>query len=174
MRKLGTLIRGANTATQEKSPDALTLLSEEQWEEILKASRQRRAPELSGYSNVFAPLCTAQSQFIIGQLGQSIDGRIATASGDSNYVSCFEGLVHLHRLRALCDAVVVGVGTAVSDNPRLTVRHVSGSNPARVVIDPYGRMPLDSQLLTDASARRIVITRADTCARFRRMWRCVI
>ncbi|KZL19262.1 Riboflavin biosynthesis protein RibD [Pseudovibrio axinellae] len=145
-------------------PDASQLTSgfvEEEWQEVLAASIDRRAPDLRGYGSVFTPLCKAQKQFVIGQLGQSIDGRIATLTGDSNYVNCIEALVHLHRLRALCDAVVVGVGTAVADNPKLTVRHVSGSNPARIVIDPYGRMPAKSTLLQDVSARRIVITRTD-------------
>lgn len=148
------------------SPDRPPLLSEDQWQEVQQASLDRRAPDLSGYGSVFAPLCAAQSQFVIGQLGQSMDGRIATVSGDSNYVSCSEALVHLHRLRALCDAVVIGVGTAVSDNPRLTVRHVSGASPARVVIDPYGRLPVNSGLLTDTSARRIIITRSDARTHF--------
>lgn len=142
------------------------ILSPEEWQEVLAASVERRAPDLQGYGSVFAPLCMAQKQFVIGQLGQSVDGRIATVTGDSNYVSCSEALIHLHRLRALCDAVVVGVGTAVADNPQLTVRHVSGRHPARIVIDPYGRMPRDSTLLQDTNARRIVITRTDAHARY--------
>ena len=51
------------------------------------------------------------------------------------------GLAHLHRLRALVDAVVIGVGTAIADDPQLTVRRVEGPSPARVVIDPNGRLP---------------------------------
>ncbi|SDR21675.1 riboflavin-specific deaminase C-terminal domain-containing protein [Pseudovibrio sp. Tun.PSC04-5.I4] len=142
------------------------LLSPEEWQEILTASFERRAPNLKGYASSFSLLCSAEKQFVIGQLGQSVDGRIATVTGDSNYVSSPEALVHLHRLRALCDAVVVGVGTAVTDNPKLTVRHVSGRNPARIVIDPYARMPRDSVLLQDTSARRIVITRMDAPVRY--------
>jgi len=66
---------------------------------------------------------------VVGQIGQSLDGRIATATGRSHYISGPEGLDHLHRLRSLVDAVVVGVGTAEADDPQLTVRRVPGPSP---------------------------------------------
>ena len=79
----------------------------------------------------------------VGQIGQSLDGRIATLSGHSRYINGSQGLCHLHRLRALVDAVVVGVGTALADDPQLTVRHVGGPSPARIVVDPRGRIAPD-------------------------------
>ena len=79
--------------------------------------------------------------FVIAQLGQSLDGRIATVSGDSRGISGPDALDHLHALRAEVDAVVVGVGTVIADDPQLTVRRVAGRHPARVVIDPDGRAP---------------------------------
>ena len=98
---------------------------------------------------------------MIGQLGQSLDGRIATPTGHSHYINGVAALVHLHRLRALVDAVVVGVGTVVADDPQLTVRRAQGrvgaSQPTRVVIDPRGRMPREARCLRDDGARRIVI-----------------
>jgi riboflavin-specific deaminase-like protein len=94
----------------------------------------------------------------VGQIGQSLDGRIATATGRSHYINGPGGLAHLHRLRALVDAVIVGVGTALADDPRLTVRRVSGPSPARVVIDPRGRLAPTAQLLADDGARRLVVT----------------
>lgn len=99
---------------------------------------------------------------VIAQIGQSLDGRIATESGDAQDISGKDGLAHLHRMRALVDAVVIGVKTALHDNPRLTVRLAKGRNPARVVIDPNGRLPNDAGLLQDESARRIVIQAVDT------------
>jgi diaminohydroxyphosphoribosylaminopyrimidine deaminase/5-amino-6-(5-phosphoribosylamino)uracil reductase len=99
---------------------------------------------------------------VIGQIGQSLDGRIATATGRSHYINGAAGLAHLHRLRALVDAVVVGVGTAVADDPRLTVRRVDGPNPARVVIDPRGRLAPSARLLADDGARRIVVTGSES------------
>jgi riboflavin-specific deaminase-like protein len=90
--------------------------------------------------------------FVIGQLGQSLDGRIATPTGASKYINGEEALRHLHRIRAVVDAVVIGVGTAMADNPQLTTRHVQGPSPARVVIDPNGRMPTDLTMLKDGEA----------------------
>ncbi|CAM3184048.1 RibD family protein [Paracoccus nototheniae] len=97
----------------------------------------------------------------LAQIGQSLDGRVATASGDARDVSGPEGLAHLHRLRALVDGVVIGVKTALHDQPRLTVRLCSGHNPARIVIDPRGRLPDGAPVLTPDGARRVIVTGAD-------------
>jgi riboflavin-specific deaminase-like protein len=99
--------------------------------------------------------------YLFAQVGQSLDGRIATLTGDAAAISGPDGLRHLHRCRALADAVVVGVRTAISDNPRLTVRLVDGPDPARVVIDPSGRLPDGAQVLTDDGTRRLVIQACD-------------
>lgn len=101
---------------------------------------------------------------VVGQLGQSLDGRIATPTGASKYINGHEALCHLHRIRAAVDAVVVGVGTAIADNPQLTTRHVSGDSPARVVIDPKGRMPQDAAMLSDAAAPVLTITKGAAAA----------
>jgi riboflavin-specific deaminase-like protein len=94
-------------------------------------------------------------------LGQSLDGFIATRGGDSRYINGEASLVHLHRLRALSDAVVIGVGTALADAPRLTTRHVPGPHAVRVVIDPRGRLPPDSGLLHDGAAPTLVVRQAE-------------
>ncbi|MFP4207952.1 MAG: RibD family protein [Wenzhouxiangella sp.] len=86
------------------------------------------------------PLVTRPGPLVIGQLGQSLDGRIATASGDSWYINGPVARTHLHRLRALVDAVLVGAGTAAGDLPALTVRHVTGPDPVAVILDPRGRV----------------------------------
>ena len=81
------------------------------------------------------------ASLVVGQLGQSLDGFIAARTGDAVFVTGEADREHLHRLRALVDAVVVGVGTVVADDPQLTVRAVEGRSPARVVLDPSGRAP---------------------------------
>jgi len=96
--------------------------------------------------------------FVIGQLGQSLDGRIATPTGASKYINGHEALCHLHRIRAEVDAVIVGIGTAIADDPQLTTRHVEGPNPVRVVIDPNGRLPGSLAMLHDDAAPVLVIT----------------
>jgi len=115
--------------------------------------------------DLFEPLRngTRDRPFVIGQIGQSLDGRIATTTGDSKYVNGDAGLTHLHQLRALVDVVVIGVGTALADDPQLTVRRVAGSHPARVVIDPRGRLPAEARLLAADGVRRIVVVEDGTC-----------
>src|SRR5262249_58791539 len=88
----------------------------------------------------------------------SLDGLLATVPGHSKYINAATGLAHLHRLRSLVDAVVVGIGTALADDPQLTVRLVEGPNPARVVIDPKGRLPATAKALTEDGVRRLIIT----------------
>ncbi len=102
-------------------------------------------------ADVFRELdrATPARPVVVAQLGQTLDGRIATVTGASKYISGAQALDHLHRLRAAVDAVVVGVGTVVADDPLLTVRRVAGRNPARVVIDPRGRMAPTARMLHD-------------------------
>lgn len=101
---------------------------------------------------------TGPEPVVIGQLGQSLDGRIATPTGASKYINGKEALRHLHRIRAEVDAVIIGVGTAIADDPQLTTRHVKGPNPARVVIDPHGRMPENLTMLRDGAAPVLSVT----------------
>ena len=105
---------------------------------------------------LYGPLAL-KDEWIIGQIGQSLDGKIATERGDSYYVTGKEDLLRLHRVRAIADAVIVGADTVLLDDPRLTVRRISGSNPARVILDPQRRIKCDKRVLNDQSARTIVI-----------------
>lgn len=90
--------------------------------------------------------------WVVAQLGVSLDGCVATRCGDSFFVSGDAALVHLHRLRALCDAVLVGAGTVAVDDPRLTTRRVPGPQPVRVVLDPAARLDGRAQVLRDGCA----------------------
>ncbi|MEU0392634.1 RibD family protein [Streptomyces sp. NPDC006208] len=110
------------------------------------------SPEADVLADRYLSLCLAGPRFTFAQLGQSLDGFIATRTGDADYVTGEEDREHLHRLRALADAVVVGAGTAVADDPRLTVRACAGAHPVRVVLDPHGRVPLHSQVFSDGAA----------------------
>jgi diaminohydroxyphosphoribosylaminopyrimidine deaminase / 5-amino-6-(5-phosphoribosylamino)uracil reductase len=110
------------------------------------------------------PITTAPPDrpYVVAQLGQSVDGRIATLSGESRWINGDGALDHLHRLRASVDAVVVGIGTALADDPLLNVRRVPGPNPARVVIDPSGRLGRDARCLAADGTRRLVVHADDT------------
>lgn len=111
----------------------------------------------------YAPVRSAapDKPFVVAQLGQSLDGRIATPTGESRWINQSSALDHVHRLRATVDAVVVGVGTVVADDPLLNVRRVSGRHPVRVVIDPSGRCPPDAKIFNADGVRRIVIRAPD-------------
>ena len=108
--------------------------------------------------DLFLPL-QLRSDFVVAQAGQSLDGRIATVSGHSHYVTGPLDVRRLHRLRALVDAVIVGAGTIDADDPRLTVREADGENPVRVVIDPNGRLDPSRRVFRDGAAPTIVIRR---------------
>jgi diaminohydroxyphosphoribosylaminopyrimidine deaminase / 5-amino-6-(5-phosphoribosylamino)uracil reductase len=129
------------------------------WPDAIAAIRAGRRNGASRWDGIFGPLWAGQVDdlLVVGQIGQSLDGRAATTTGHSHYINGAEGLDHLHRLRALMDAVVVGVGTALADDPLLTVRRVAGPNPARVVIDPSGRLPAAARAFRDDGVRRLVI-----------------
>ncbi|WP_439579825.1 RibD family protein [Elioraea sp.] len=93
---------------------------------------------------LFAPLTEPPSApdgvFVTAHLAQSLDGRIATASGVSRWISGESDIVHTHRLRALHHAIIVGAGTVRHDDPRLTTREVEGESPVRVVLDTDRRL----------------------------------
>lgn len=109
--------------------------------------------------DLYLPICgaTAEHPITLGHLGQSLDGFIATQAGESRYVTGRENIVHLHRLRALCDAVVVGAGTVAADDPQLTTRLVEGPSPLRVVIDPARRLGATYRVFTDQEAHTLYV-----------------
>ncbi len=119
------------------------------WTSALPLDDPRRA-----LLDLYLPVCgaTAARPITVGHLGQSLDGFIATHAGDSRFVTGEHNIVHLHRMRALCDVVIVGAGTVVADDPQLTTRLVAGTSPLRVVIDPTRRLSPDYQVFRDGAA----------------------
>lgn len=117
-------------------------------------SRLSPADPAGALLDLYLPVCSATTAhpITVGHLGQSLDGFIATHTGDSQFVTGPENIVHLHRMRALSDAVVVGAGTVAADDPLLTTRHVAGPTPIRVVFDPTRRLTGDYRLFCDPSA----------------------
>lgn len=110
--------------------------------------------------DIFLPI-RVTPDFVVGQLGQSLDGRIATESGASHYVTGPDDIRRLHRLRALADAVIVGASTVEHDDPRLTVRLVEGDDPVRVVLDPSGRLSGDRHVFDGAPGARTLVVRSE-------------
>src|SRR5262252_1521617 len=95
--------------------------------------------------------------FVTVKLAESLDGRIATRTGDSQWISSNRSLKLAHRLRREHDAVLVGIGTVLADDPELTVRLVRGRNPIRVVADGLLRIPRTAKILQGEGASHTII-----------------
>jgi riboflavin-specific deaminase-like protein len=115
-----------------------------------------RAPAEASLSPLYGPLLETSRPFVLGRLAQSLDGRIATPSGASRWISGPDDIVHTHRLRALFDAVLVGARTVRADDPRLTTRAVEGPSPVRVVLDPERRLDARYQVFQEGPETLLV------------------
>jgi diaminohydroxyphosphoribosylaminopyrimidine deaminase/5-amino-6-(5-phosphoribosylamino)uracil reductase len=97
--------------------------------------------------------------FVVWKVAATLDGRVAAADGSSRWITGEQARAAVHRLRATCDAVVVGSGTALTDDPQLTVRHAdgrpAGRQPLRVVVDRRDRLPADARVLDDAAQTHV-------------------
>ncbi len=99
----------------------------------------------------------ADRPYVVVKFAQTVDGRIATSTGDARWISGEAERRISHALRAACDAVLVGVGTVLLDDPQLTVRMVPGASPLRIVLDSTLRLPSDAKVL-EPDARTLVVT----------------
>lgn len=134
-------------------------MSDERWD-LLLAQRTGGTAKSSPFDPeqaLYGPIAAPDGAFVLAQVGQSLDGRVATLAGDARDISGPGGLAHLHRCRALVDAVIVGVGTVKADDPRLTVRLVKGRNPVRVVIDCRSELTGEERLFHDGGAPVVLI-----------------
>lgn len=122
---------------------------------------RRLAGEAAELAELYLPVCVGTVPLTIGHLGQTLDGRIATESGVSRYVTGPANIVHLHRMRALCDAVLVGAETVRQDDPQLTTRLVPGDSPARVVVDPRRRLDATYRVFQDRQAPTLLVCAED-------------
>src|SRR5262249_11563134 len=151
--------------TQDRSGPALS------WAPVPKTFRTADGSLPPPWEDIFGPLRKGviDDLVLVGQCGQSIDARVATLTGHSHYINSEAAPSRPHplrALRALVEGGVIGVGTAIADDPLLTVRRVEGPNPARVIVDPTGRLPLTARVLAADGTRRLVVTAAGTRARF--------
>ena len=159
-RALGVDRSGAAVAVSPDDACCLLVADGRGWRPAEQASAESRA-----VLDLYLPLRCHAGALAVAHLGQSLDGQIATASGDSFYVTGAANLLHLQRMRALCDAVVVGAGTVAADDPRLTVRVPAGTHPVRVILDPRRRLGADRRVFRDGAARTLLVVDEALAAR---------
>src|SRR5664280_2249535 len=113
--------------------------------------------ECRNLNEVFFHFMETKLPFVTIKYAQTLDGRIATATGQSQWISSAPSLKFTHKLRAQHDTVLVGVGTVIKDNPELTVRLVRGRNPLRVIVDSALKIPAKSKVLQNLSQNKTII-----------------
>jgi riboflavin-specific deaminase-like protein len=116
------------------------------------------------FAPIFAVPAAPDGCIVIGRLAQTLDGRIATRAGHSQWIGGEADLVHTHRLRALCHAVVVGAGTIRADDPQLTTRRVEGPSPVRVVLDAGRGLGTEHRVFRDGLPTLLVTARDGTAS----------
>ncbi len=123
-------------------------LNDEAWSRLL-ARQPADAATSSLYDPLLAPPTAPDGCFVLGRLAQSLDGRIATRTGSSFWISGPADVLHTHRLRALSDVVVIGAATVLADDPLLTTRLCRGRSPVRAVLDADRRLGADYRVFSD-------------------------
>ncbi|MGW1679182.1 RibD family protein [Saccharopolyspora sp. NPDC002376] len=109
---------------------------------------------------------------VVLKYAQTLDGRLAAVGGDSKWISCEQERAISHAVRARCEAVLVGVGTVVRDDPRLDVRLVAGESPMRVVLDSTLRTPSSAQVLNGGPDTVLMATERATAGDRERVRKC--
>lgn len=95
--------------------------------------------------------------FITAKVAQSLDGRIASSTGHSQWISCDASLRFAHRLRSTHDGLMVGIGTIVQDDPQLTVRLTKGANPSRIIVDSKLKIPIEAKVFTNGDPQKTIV-----------------
>ena len=114
--------------------------------------------EARSLNEVFLKWVTTNLPFVTLKTAMSLDGKIATSTGQSKWITSVASRRRVHELRDIHDSIMVGIGTVLADNPSLTSRIKGGKNPIRVIVDSQARTPLDSNVISDGQARTIIAT----------------
>ena len=114
---------------------------------------------------IIIPLLLKNNNNFIGQIGQSLDGKIALNNGSSHYINEKESITYLHCLRSISDGVLVGVNTIIKDNPLLTTRKIKGPNPIRLIIDPTLKLTNKYKIFKDDN-KNIIFTNSSKEKKF--------
>jgi len=124
--------------------------------EVKSGILEKEAVELN---EIFIKYITENKPFCILKTAMSLDGKIATSSGDSKWISNEKSRKYVHQLRHRVSGIMVGIGTVLADDPMLTTRleNKKSKDPHRIIIDTEGRIPLDSKILNLKSHSKTII-----------------
>ncbi len=114
-----------------------------------------------GINEIFFKYVTCKRPFVIMKSAMTLDGKIASKSGDSKWITCEEARNEVHKLRNKVSGIMVGIGTVISDNPQLTCRIPEGRNPIRIVVDTFLKIPLESKVLENCEKISTIIATTD-------------
>jgi len=117
--------------------------------------------ECKNINEAYRKYITTKTPFVTLKLASTLDGRIATCTGESKWITGEAARRFAHKMRAEADAVMIGIGTVLKDNPALTTRLVKGKDPVRVVVDSSLRIPISSRVLNREKGAIIVATTKD-------------
>lgn len=110
-------------------------------------------------NEVFIKWISTKMPFVVLKSAMSLDGKIAAHTGHSQWITGSKAREYVHQLRDSYDAILVGIGTVLADNPSLTTRlETQGKNPLRIIVDSKARIPLDAQVVTDGLPTVVVVT----------------
>lgn len=118
--------------------------------------------ECRAVNRPFIKFITTGQPYVTYKCAMTLDGKIASVTGESCWISCEASRTVVHRMRSQSDAIMVGVDTIISDNPQLTVRHVKGHDPLRVIVDSHLRTPESVSVLSGALAQGTLIATTET------------
>ena len=119
--------------------------------------------ESNRLNEVFIKYITTKTPFVVMKYAMSLDGKIATETGDSKWISSEESRAHAHHLRGYLSGIMAGIGTVLEDDPKLTCRVPGYHNPIRIILDSKLRVPLDAQALSDQDkAPTLILTTDDS------------
>jgi diaminohydroxyphosphoribosylaminopyrimidine deaminase/5-amino-6-(5-phosphoribosylamino)uracil reductase len=155
-RRIGKVVVGMLDPFPEMKGKSVEILTQHDIETAVGVLEK----ECRSLNEAYLKYTTTGLPFVTVKFAQTLDGRIATAQGSSRWISSPESLKLAHRLRSHHDAIMVGVGTVIADNPELTVRLVKGirlRRTTRIILDSKLRIPLDAKVLANQETARTLV-----------------
>jgi diaminohydroxyphosphoribosylaminopyrimidine deaminase/5-amino-6-(5-phosphoribosylamino)uracil reductase len=155
---IGRVVVAADDPSAKANGRGLGILRDEGVEVVLLDAADETARRARLANQGFRKLARTGKPWVLFKSAMTLDGKVATRSGDSQWISGDSSRARAHRWRATVDAVAVGIGTALADDPQLTARvEAVARQPIRVVFDAEARLPLDSQLVRAAREIRLIV-----------------